>query len=246
MDSNSYQKYLAVMLPFSITVSSLFLFGYWGSFNVNIFEYIGITDVIKISIYQLAACGIFFVIGSIIGNMVLAPKMAVIMPPGSGSDYPEAKYFRFFFKLMPLVIFCLIGYLILFTSSPDRWLKAGVLSMFIIPILIGDGDAFSHLIKSRPIRVTILNIMAILLALSYGWGVVDANKHKNSKSFVTINGKKTCKIYIGRTNTHVFLWQKKNQNIEIIQSSKIESLKYEVPPITELFDGNEKKSNNSN
>ena len=53
MNLAAYNKYIALVAPYSITVSALYLFGYWGSFGVSIFEYVDLAEIVKIALYQL-------------------------------------------------------------------------------------------------------------------------------------------------------------------------------------------------
>jgi hypothetical protein len=46
-------KIIYFATSYGFVVSMLYLFGYWSTFDINILEYIKISDVIKISIYPI-------------------------------------------------------------------------------------------------------------------------------------------------------------------------------------------------
>lgn len=46
-------RHLQYAIPYSIVVSVLYLLGYWGTFQVDPLEYVGIGDVVKLAIYPL-------------------------------------------------------------------------------------------------------------------------------------------------------------------------------------------------
>lgn len=46
-------KHFSLLMAYSIIISTSYLLGYWGSFDINIFEYIEISDILKMSIYSL-------------------------------------------------------------------------------------------------------------------------------------------------------------------------------------------------
>lgn len=45
------------MPPFLLGVGLLFLWGYWGTFDVNVLEYLALTDVVKVAAYPILAYG---------------------------------------------------------------------------------------------------------------------------------------------------------------------------------------------
>lgn len=47
-------RHLQYAVPYSIGVSVLYLLGYWGTFQIDPFEYIGIGDVVKLAVYPLS------------------------------------------------------------------------------------------------------------------------------------------------------------------------------------------------
>lgn len=47
-------RHLQYAVPYSIGVSVLYLLGYWGTFRIDPFEYIGIGDVVKLAVYPLS------------------------------------------------------------------------------------------------------------------------------------------------------------------------------------------------
>lgn len=57
---------------YSLFISVLYIFGYWSIFNLNIFEYIAISDVIKYSIKPLALLLGIIILISIYQNLLIA------------------------------------------------------------------------------------------------------------------------------------------------------------------------------
>src|SRR5689334_4006081 len=54
---------LTLIAPYSITISVLYLMGYWTSFRINALEFVSLADVLKLAIYpMIGAVG-----GAIIG-----------------------------------------------------------------------------------------------------------------------------------------------------------------------------------
>lgn len=81
MEFSAYKNALALVIPYAFTVSTLYLFGYWGQFNINIFEYISLSDVIKITAYQLSIYILPFVLVSAV-SWLIGPIMERIFSAG--------------------------------------------------------------------------------------------------------------------------------------------------------------------
>lgn len=154
---SNLQKYFALLVPYSVTVSTLYLIGYWSSFNINIFEYIGISDIVMISTYQLAHYGAGLIAGLLLGNFLVEP-IKRLLPPGSGANDPEAKFIRkyrhFFLATWILCAF----YPILFMTSPLRWfLSTLILTPLIsIAILHIDTNFLKDIVQKESTREIIL------------------------------------------------------------------------------------------
>jgi len=226
MNSSNYQKYLLLIAPYGITVSSLYLFGYWSIFGINIFEYISLTDVIKVAIHQLAYYSAFIVLGIIIAELFISP----FFKSGEGADLPEAKFVKKYWRFFTLFILSYAIYIGLFTNNPVRWFAVSMLIFPIISIALNRIDPMSGMIKKQSIRHSATNLIAMVLLFSFGWGTVDALIKRNNNKSLIINGIPSDKAYIGRTNSHVFFWLRKDKRIEIISSAKIESMSFIVKP----------------
>ena len=61
-------KIIYLATSYGFVVSMLYLFGYWSTFDINILEYIKISDVIKISIYPIITTVGITIMGFIVGN----------------------------------------------------------------------------------------------------------------------------------------------------------------------------------
>lgn len=62
-------RHLQYAIPYSIAVSVLYLWGYWGLFQINPLEYVGIGDVVKLSVYPLSVA---LVTGAVLIGVVRA------------------------------------------------------------------------------------------------------------------------------------------------------------------------------
>ncbi|MUH73193.1 hypothetical protein [Psychrosphaera haliotis] len=213
----------------------MYLFGFWGTFNVNVLEYIALTDVIKNALYPLIYSSIFIVFGLTIGNVVTAP-LSKKMPAGGGKDLPEAKYFRWFFRLMALVIVAFALYLIFFEVGNTRWFKVAVFLSVPVIIMIGDAEFAKDYINNKQLRVLVVSILSVTLLYSYGWGAVHAERAKVSDQIFKINGKISNQKYVGWAGGFLFLWDNSKGTIVVKSKSTIKSMELTMPVKSAIID----------
>lgn len=225
----NYQKLLAVLTPYSLVVSLLYLFGYWSSFDVNILEYIAISDVIKSTLTPLLYAFIFVAFGVALGSAVNAP-LAKFMPPGGGRHRPEAKHFRAILWLGLGVLFASICYVVFFQSGNSRWLRVAALAMMLMPFLIGDASFAKGYLKHDQLRVVVINILASLSLYSFGWGASDAQSVKSEGHLISINGKDTGLTYVGWAGDFLFLWNQSKNSVVAYSKSSIQFIENVVEP----------------
>jgi hypothetical protein len=231
------QKVLALITPYSLLVSLLYLFGYWGSFGINILEYIALSDVLKSAMSPLLYSSLLLFIGFSIGNLLSVPIIKY-MPPGGGKDLPEAKYFRWMFRGVMALIAVVIAYKIFFESGNYRWFSIAALSMVIIPSIVGNASYFENAIPIKQIRVLIINVFLSVSFYAFGWGAIDAELAKNNDNTLKINEVVSEYSYIGWAGDFLFLWNKSEATVITKAKSTIQSIERNVKnerPIIDLF-----------
>lgn len=64
--------------------------------------------------------------------------------------------------------------------------------------------------------------------MSFAFGILTAEFKKNSDSITEINGISHDSTYLGRASSHIFLWNKETQTIEIIRAVTVDTMKIKV------------------
>ncbi|EJL6396798.1 hypothetical protein NMR99_003889 [Vibrio navarrensis] len=224
-----FQKLLAALTPYSLVVSLLYLFGYWSSFDVNILEYIAISDVIKSALTPLLYALIFVSIVVILGNAVGVP-LAKYMSPGNSRNRPEAKYFRTILWICLVFVLAAACFVVLFQSGSSRWVIVATLSTVLVPFLVGDASFAKGYCKHEKLRMLVVNVLAVLSLYSFGWGAVDAQYVKSEGKTVSINGQETELIYVGWAGEFLFLWDQSKNSVVARSKSSIQVLEHMVSP----------------
>lgn len=168
--------------PYAIAVSTLFLWGYWGSFHVNVLEFIGIADIVKAAVYPVASAFAFFALGAVLGE-TLSPTLN--LPPGGGVD---TKIGRFLHKAFPfLATAYMLGLAYYFLAGPvEKWRVLPVLFAVMVYLPLKSTGLLAQDFKSDGVRSIAVFLLAALPVFAYGRGVLEANDVLAGKSYAYV------------------------------------------------------------
>ncbi|KAI1694433.1 hypothetical protein Ddc_22133 [Ditylenchus destructor] len=106
-------------------VSTLYLWGYWGTFGVNVLDYIGVSDIIKAAVYPVMTAFMSLAVGALMGEF-LSPKLE----PGAGTDTRIGKWLHGALPILTLAYGLVMVAIVMF-SWPNKWLVIG--AMLAVP-----------------------------------------------------------------------------------------------------------------
>src|SRR5258708_17630524 len=110
---------------YSIGVGILYLWGYWGTFDVNVLEYLNLADVLKLTVYPIASVFVFYALGVLLGEFMF---VRTSLTPGAGRDTLIGRFLNRF--ISSLFLLWVLGTVVLFLYGPEsKWL--------LLPLLIG-------------------------------------------------------------------------------------------------------------
>ena len=183
-----YNKYVALVVPYSIVVSTLYLFGFWSTFDVNVFEYIDLSEIIKIAIFQLSAYGLILVLVSGLTALFLFPIIDRVFTPKNGTSLPRLPEVDFIIRywriLIALPVLASSLYIAFFTNSPIKWFLAAILISPLVAVVIDSSNFLSDVITNVKLRMALVSVLTTILLCCYGWGTVDAFDIKNKEMVV--------------------------------------------------------------
>ncbi len=229
------QQILTLLTPYSLFISILYLFGFWSSFNVNVLEYIALTDVLKSAMMPLLYSALLATVGFSFGRMLGMP-LSKSLPPGGGQHLPISKYIRWLLRLAFLSLVLAIIYQIVFESGNYRWFTVAALSMLILPVLVDDAGVIEDFIPHKNVRVVIANVLVAVAVYAYGWGAVDAKEVKSNEQNLKINGSKVEYKYVGWAGDYLFLWDTKSNTIIAKAKRTVDTIEYKVLEDKSIFE----------
>ena len=110
MDSFPSKEYLAIAFAYGVSVSALYLFGFWGVFRINVLEFIGLADLAKLSVKPLIDSLPAILLGFAIGQLFSGS-----FPPGGGAGTPIGQFGRKKYGLLlflnVVIILALVAFL---------------------------------------------------------------------------------------------------------------------------------------
>lgn len=211
---NSIKENITLAVPYSIFISSCYLFAYWTSFNIDFYSYISVTELAIYSIFPLFSVGILAVIGFIIGGTAAKCDSENINP--CTNKIILKPFIALFFMLFS--VFALYYFI-----KSAAWLATMILT--IIPLLYFI-KKYADDTTSNKVFICLIVILPIIIYFS---GRFNASRIINGEDFLFINNSFTNKFdtnikeiderYIGKIGEFIFVY-KKSSNSVIIQNIK--------------------------
>lgn len=218
--------------PYAIAVSTLYLWGYWGSFHINVLEYVSIADIVKAAIYPIASAFAFFAIGAVFGA-TMSPTLN--LPPGGGRNTLVG---RLLVKSAPFVIWAYLSALLIYflLGTLEKWNYLPILfAMAVYFPLKATGVLLADL-KSDEARSIAVFLLAALIPFSYGRGVLSANDVLTGKEFAFITsevpgiqvgpGAKDTERprYVGKANDRFVFFDPTNGSVSLVAAPEVKTL----------------------
>ncbi|PXW89108.1 hypothetical protein C8R34_10588 [Nitrosomonas sp. Nm84] len=231
-------KYFSLLMAYSIIISTFYLLGYWGSFDINIFEYIEISDILKMSIYHLIIFSTPFILSFLLIEILIIPLNASIRFAGSETSKLAELEFLWKYRRLIALVWLLGGlYPILSMTEPIRWILSAILLFPIITIIAQniETDFLVDVIQNQRLRTNVLLALTWIFLFSYPWGTLSAIDKRNADSTIEINDTHRDITYLGKTGSHVFFWDKNDKKIEIVRESAIVTLKITLQSQSKSF-----------
>jgi hypothetical protein len=183
----------SLVVPYGISVSLLYLFGYWSKFGINVLQYTSLSDVVKLAFYPVC-------IGALLSLSGLFLQMIV---RGQFKETDPAKVFIFvgpqFVKWSSIAAAILLfAFISIWPSKGFSWVMAGVFLAYIVNINIDDFTALKPFIANPVVRRFVFYSLLVVFFSFFGRGVQDAENILNSK-------------YVKEVSTAIFKGQGTNE-----------------------------------
>lgn len=171
MDDLKFSRSLWIAGAYTLLVTSLYLFGYWGRFGLNVLEFIGIGDIVSHALMPFLASIAFAVLGFVISTV--DPRRD-LFPPGEGADNRIGRFGRAHWRLLLTLDLWALALVAIFGPEPLRWF---LVIIFIMPV----ATALTHLdfliatMPSPSVRAFVLDFSLMIAAAAFAVGRLQAD-----------------------------------------------------------------------
>jgi len=221
---NKLSKTIYFVTPFALISSLLYLLGYWSTFDLNILEFISISDIIRLSIYPIAISIMSVIIGFVVGYYY---------SDSSHSSTPTKKSTRWVAYIALLIIACVAYY----KGYPYWWVVIGLFLIAIIHRGFNKLNLLETFIPNQRAQSIVLLILIGVPILSFSFGKMHSNEildgkkaqyvnvsiFKNQESFRNQEHLK----YIGLKGDYFFFLSIDNSKLYISKSSEVPILEFQ-------------------
>lgn len=226
LDPDKYShKVIGLSIGYTFVVCALYLWGYWGSFGINIMQFISLSDIPRIAAYPLLASVLTFTAGALFNI-----STGVTLPDGEGKNTPTGKFLN---RHSNYIIPILLAIQLAFYFLGNHWKM--VIICFICTLQLAfycaKNDTFSKLFPSIRIPNAAITIIITTLTMSFGIGKIEANHliYGTNNTTATINNTQDKMIYIGHAGDYLFLLTQDKSTTIIIRNQEATMLSLQMP-----------------
>jgi hypothetical protein len=182
----SLKELLAGGVPYFVCVGAAYTLGYWGAFDINVLEFIGLSELGKMAVYPLLATLALGVLG-MVGTQLLSAR---ILPPGGGADTVIGRAGRRYWRVLVALVIAGIYVAVLYAQEPGKWyvvaLLAGTLS-----IPLGYVPKIIELLPNPHLRSFLLLLFITLPTFSFAQGRLMAHFVKHGHAEMSVDAQRS-------------------------------------------------------
>jgi hypothetical protein len=224
-------KPAALLATYGTIVSLLYLFGFWGHLGINALEYIGLADIVRLSLYPMLISLAAILFGFLVSNW----SNQNVLPPGEGKGSKLGKALNKYGQL--IAIAWGIGAFLVFQSQPEttRWSSLGFMLM-PYSIALSNIPAVMNAIPNDRVRTTIMALAVLLPPLVYGTGVKNAEKIRTADVDYAIDASRLPEalalrstarkpiLYVGQLGNRIALYETLSKQVVLVREDQISVL----------------------
>lgn len=239
---SAFKKYVPFFSAYCICISGLFLWGFWSTFDVNIFQYIDIGGIVKTAALPLLVAGsgllIFFSLGYFIHPR--ESKILLLSSPLSEDLRVLDKRFQSIESNYKRLLICWIFITVLVWIYPFAWKWDVVSFLMAVPvtILLNESNFANNIFRNGVVRTTLIMFLVFFVPFSFSFGLKESLNIKEGNNFnyivsigdaghpsIVKDPKKTLR-YVAQVNEFSFFYDPANDVVSIFKLKPGEAISF--------------------
>ena len=220
---------LPIVSAYFIAVGALYLWGYWGSFGVNILEYLGLTDVVKVAAWPVGSAFVFLLVGFVLGETAPGTRL----PEGGGRHTRVGKWLNRHARALGFGFMLLMTVLVT-VGPPQIWLLAAGLVGVVLGLPLKNFPPIVRQVPNDSIRTVLTFATVVLPIYAFGQGKVNADEIRSGYKYlyvlpgsegITATGDiKTSSRYVGYAGNTFFFWEPTTNGVTLVPATTVKAL----------------------
>lgn len=220
--------YLPFVSVYAVLVGTLYLWGYWSAFDINILQYIGLVEIAKSAAFPLASTFGAMALGALIGRLLPVDPL-----PARPDTAPE-RFVRKHARLLTALYVAALASLLI-SNIPGKWLMATVPAFPLVVFALMRRGVLSDLIPDWKTRFSVVTLLTLLVIGAYGVGRGRADGMIEGRDYFLVDqasvehvpGLRTTRTgelrYLGHAGDYVFLLSP-DSSIQIVRAEAIPAI----------------------
>jgi len=206
-----------LMTGYTFAVGVLYEWGYWGRFDVNILQFMTLTDVVRSFAYPFAAAIFTFMVGVALGSFI-----PITLPEGGGRETRVGKILN----RRPVLILSLFAYVALalkiwWLGGPQRWTVPAAMLTPVLAAMVSRYEVLHGVISNPKLRSLITLVGVGMPVLAFAHGATNAEQVLESVSYFQAKFPNDEAIYkyLGHAGEYIFLLSADNKTVHLRKAS---------------------------
>lgn len=166
LSKTSTAIYLYAVSAYLVVMGLLYQWGFWGPFNINILEYLGLADMVKPAALPLAPALLPFLVGLLMAH-VGSTKGS--LPPGGGRNTATGKFLRRYAGLLS-ALYVVTVLVLMSLGLPRFWQVLPFLIALPVALSLSHFTTLFSQVSDPNARYVVLLALSIALPMSFGQG----------------------------------------------------------------------------
>jgi hypothetical protein len=223
-------KYTMFVVPLGTALGLIYLIGYWRPLGVNVLDYVGFADVLRLSLYPM----LIVIVTATVGLLV-PPMLSKTFPPGGGREtFAGRKIFGYRYWFWSIWAAVMI-YSVVKSPEPSRWyILANMGSMF--SVMIGNTRPIQNALPDPAVRFAVLFLALYITGVAFATGRSNAHDIKTGQAEHALDSSRLPEaldlrstaqrpiMYAGKLGDRFALYETLTSRLVLVREDQIPSL----------------------